>query len=69
MTNEGYDCDLCEKTDVSKTFTHHFRRGLSDLSDVALCAHCLRECAIQFGVYEDNKSEYQTTLPKEIEQR
>jgi hypothetical protein len=65
MTDEGYDCDLCGKTDVSETFRHRFRRGLSD---VTLCAHCLRECAIQFGVYENEKTEYQTTLPKEVEQ-
>jgi len=65
MTDEDFDCDLCGKTDVSDPFIHQFRRGLSD---VTLCAHCLRECAIQFGVYENNKTEYQTTLPKEVEQ-
>jgi len=64
MTDEDFDCDLCGKTDVSDPFIHQFRRGLSD---VTLCAHCLRECAIQFGVYENNKTEYQTTLPKEVE--
>jgi len=65
MTDEDTDCDLCGKTGVSDPFIHRFRRGLSD---VALCAHCLRECAIQFGVFENNKTEYQTTLPKEVEQ-
>ena len=65
MTEQSFDCDLCGKTDVSETFIHRFKRGISD---VALCVHCLRESAIQFGVYENNKSEYQTTLPKEVEQ-
>lgn len=58
------ECDLCGKSDVSDAFAHSFRRGLQD---VTLCAHCLRECAIQFGVYEDGKTEHQTTLPKEVE--
>lgn len=58
------ECDLCGKSDVSGSFTHSFRRGIED---VTLCAHCLRECAIQFGVYENNKTENQTTVPKEVE--
>jgi hypothetical protein len=58
------ECDLCDKTEVSDSFIHTFKRGLSE---VTLCAFCLKECAIQYGVYEDNKDEYQTTLPQETE--
>jgi len=46
------------------SFAHSFRRGLQD---VTLCAHCLRECAIQFGVYEHNKTDSQTSMHPEVE--
>lgn len=58
------ECDLCGKSDVSDAFAHSFRRGLQD---VTLCAHCLRECAIQFGVYEHNKTDSQTSMHPEVE--
>jgi len=54
MTDETTKCDLCEKTDVSDTFVHRFKRGITD---VAVCAHCLEECAVQYGVYETSRRE------------
>jgi hypothetical protein len=54
MTDETTKCDLCEKTDVSEPFVHRFKRGITD---VAVCAHCLKECAAQCGVYETSRRE------------
>jgi len=50
--SETKDCDLCGRTEVPGVFARTFRRGLEQRT---LCNNCLKECAVQYGVYEHNR--------------